>query len=352
MSQVLQLHGISKRFGAQRVVDNAQLTVRAAEIAVLVGPSGCGKSTLLRLICGLETPEPSPEGEIIIGDTVVWSARARVNVPPERRRVGMVFQDYALFPHLTVAENVAFGLSRLPRAQRQSRVREMLEWVRLSDYASRYPHELSGGQQQRVALARAVAPDPALLLLDEPFSNLDYSLRAELREEMRQLLKARNVAALFVTHDREEALSLADTVMVMYDGHVLAADQPSAIYWQPATLQVAQMLGELNALPAEARGQVARCALGEVALSTRASGRGLVLIRPEMIHVQADAQGNGVVEEVVFFGHDQLVQVRLDDGTALKARLLSQPTNGHTPLSSGVRVRAYLHPISLPFITG
>ena len=189
--------------------------LRAGDIGVLIGPSGCGKTTLLRAVAGLE---PASSGEIRLGDEVV--SKAGLSLPAESRHVGMVFQDYALFPHLNIGRNVAFGIDHLPRTQRQSRVAEVLELVGLSGQESRFPHELSGGQQQRVALARALAPKPRLLLLDEPFSNLDVDLRERLAHEVRGILKAANTTALFVTHDQLEAFAVGDTIGVMNQGEL------------------------------------------------------------------------------------------------------------------------------------
>ena len=210
----LRCDGLSKAFGDAAAVDDASFHVTAGTVLALLGPSGCGKTTTLRLIAGLDRPDA---GTIVLGGSEVQGPD--VSVPPERRRVGLVFQDYALFPHLDVRANVGFGLSR--RNGRAARVAETLELVGLSALASRMPHELSGGQQQRVALARALAPNPRVVLLDEPFSNLDAALRNDLRNDVRRVLRESGTTAVFVTHDQEEALSLADQVAVMIDGRVL-----------------------------------------------------------------------------------------------------------------------------------
>ncbi|GIV84902.1 MAG: iron(III) ABC transporter ATP-binding protein [Candidatus Roseilinea sp.] len=333
MTPALRVCNVSKRFGVKDAyaVYRASLEVELGQIVVLLGPSGCGKTTLLRLISGLETPEPDPEASIAIGDRTVFGPG--VNTLPEKRGVGMVFQDYALFPHMTVVANVAFGLHGLDRAEALARAMAMLDQVQLSGLAQRYPHELSGGQQQRVALARALAPQPQLLLLDEPFSNLDHALRVALREEVRGVLKRSGVAALFVTHDREEALSLADALAVMQHGRIVQMGTPRELYAYPASPFVARFLGEANFLPAQAYGDYAECVLGRVALESPARGRVQLLIRPEALEVSADPDGRGCVEQVLYFGHDQLLSLRLDGCERLLAR-----TDGALAMPMGARV--------------
>ncbi|MFC1464215.1 MAG: ABC transporter ATP-binding protein [Candidatus Brachytrichaceae bacterium NZ_4S206] len=333
MTPTLHVRNVSKRFGGEDAyaVYQASLDVEPGQIVVLLGPSGCGKTTLLRLINGLETPENDPEACIVIGGRTVFGPG--VNMPPEKRRVGMVFQDYALFPHMTVAANVAFGLHGMDRAEALARTMATLEQVQLDDLAQRYPHELSGGQQQRVALARALAPQPQLLLLDEPFSNLDHALRVTLREEVRSVLKRSGVAALFVTHDREEALSLADTLAVMQHGRIVQTGTPRELYAHPASPFVARFLGEANFLPAQAYGDHAECVLGSVALESPVQGRVQLLIRPEALDVSADPDGRAYVEHVLYFGHDQLLSLCLDGSERLLAR-----TDGASAVLAGARV--------------
>ncbi|MDW8394988.1 MAG: ABC transporter ATP-binding protein [Anaerolineae bacterium] len=322
MTIALRAERLSRCFGEVVAVSNASLEIASGEIGVLVGPSGCGKSTLLRLIAGLEPPDPSPKSRIQIGERVVYDSDKGIDLPPDQRLVGLVFQDYALFPHMTVAENIAFGLHTWSRQAREARVREMLAWVRLEGLAQRYPHELSGGQQQRVALARALAPRPTIVLLDEPFSNLDHALRVELREDVRELLKQSGVAALFVTHDREEALSLADTLLMMDGGRILQTGAPQQLYLEPASIQVGRFLGEANLLAGVAQGSYAVCVLGEVPLQRTAHGMATILIRPEALEFHPDANGDAVVERRLFFGHDQLISVKLD-GVSLLVRASS-----------------------------
>jgi iron(III) transport system ATP-binding protein len=229
-------------------VDGVTLGLRAGDIGVLIGPSGCGKTTLLRAVAGLERVSA---GSIAIERETV--SAATTHVPAELRRIGMVFQDYALFPHLDVGRNVAFGLNHLPKAERTSRTAEVLELVGLAHMGNRYPHELSGGQQQRVALARALAPKPRLLLLDEPFSNLDVDLRERLAHEVRAILKAAGATALFVTHDQLEAFAIGDVIGVMHQGHLHQWDDAYALYHRPATRFVAEFIGHGVFAPAQIR---------------------------------------------------------------------------------------------------
>jgi len=240
MTADVGLVSVTRRIGARRVVDDVTLEVRDRELLALVGPSGCGKSTLLRLIAGLERPT---SGTITLGGLDV------TDVAPERRRVGLVFQEHALFPHLTVGRNVGFGLRRFDRRRRAERIDEMLELVRLPGTSHRYPHELSGGEQQRVSLARALAPDPAAVLLDEPFANLDASLRDGLRADVVAALRERGATALLVTHDRDEALALGDRVAVMRDGAIVQVDRPEVVWSVPNDEFVAGFLGTMSLLP-------------------------------------------------------------------------------------------------------
>ncbi|MCX7939583.1 MAG: ABC transporter ATP-binding protein, partial [Thermoflexales bacterium] len=260
---------------------------------------------------------------------------AGLDLPADRRGVGFVFQDYALFPHMTVAVNTAFGLHHWRKAEREARVRELLSWVRMEALAERYPHELSGGQQQRVALARALAPRPTVVLLDEPFSNLDQSLRSELREEMRALIKQSGATALFVTHDREEAISLADKLIVMHEGRVIQSGAPHQLYWQPENLAVATLLGEANVLEGMAVNGYAECILGRVPLARSTQGRVHLVLRPEAVQVTPDAHGEVVVERVTYFGHDQLLTLRLANDAMLLARV-----SGVQRFAPGQRARA------------
>jgi iron(III) transport system ATP-binding protein len=315
---VVECRGLTKRFGPVVAVDAVDLDVRSGELLALLGPSGCGKTTTLRLIAGFERPDA---GTIVLDGATVAGERF---VSPERRRVGVVFQDYALFPHLSVAKNVAYGLRG--RSNRSDRVAEMLELVGLAEMADREPHELSGGQQQRVALARALAPDPSLVLLDEPFSNLDAAMRAQVREEVRRILVRAGATAVVVTHDQEEALSIADRVAVMRAGQVVQVDTPAGVYADPRDRFVASFVGKADILPGEAAGVTVATVLGELALA-RPLPAGLVdvVVRPERMHLRLDGDGHGQVVGIVYYGHDQVVAVELADGARVHARMASGP---------------------------
>jgi iron(III) transport system ATP-binding protein len=333
----VRAEGLAKRFGAVRAVDGMDFAVAPGQVLALLGPSGCGKTTALRLVAGFERPDG---GRVEIeGQTV---AGPGVYVPPEGRRVGMVFQDYALFPHLTVAQNVAFGLPR--SAERRARVEALLSRVGLAGLGQRWPHELSGGQQQRVALARALAPQPRVLLLDEPFSNLDAELRARVRVEVRALLQETGVTAIFVTHDREEALSLADAVAVVQAGRILQVAAPDALYRLPASPAVAAAVGDADFIDATAQGATATCELGSVPLARPAEGPVRLLVRPEQLCVQPDPAGTAVVGGREYYGRDQLVVLRLPSGTTLRARLPADQ-----PLAAGAAVTARLRSPLLAF---
>lgn len=309
----VRCHELSKSFGRVSAVEGVNLALPQGRFLALLGPSGCGKTTTLRLLAGFEVPD---RGKIEIGGRLV--SAPGLHVPPEGRSVGMVFQEYALFPHLNIADNVAYGIPK--GVDKKKRVAEMLELVGLTDLASRMPHELSGGQQQRVALARALAPQPTLILLDEPFSNLDAALRQSVREEVRQILRQAGATVIFVTHDQEEALSLADEVAVMIEGTILQSGPPQQVYLRPARREVAEFVGEANFLAGEAHGSSVTCALGDLPLAETAHGAVEILIRPEMVLLHPDPEGAGCVERVSFFGHDQMVQVSLPHGVRLQAR--------------------------------
>ncbi len=312
MTIALACQQLGKRFDMVLALTDFSLSLQAGQLLALLGPSGCGKTTTLRLIAGFERPD---SGEIHIEGRVV--AGPQGFVPPENRRVGMVFQDYALFPHLDVAGNIAFGLKG-GRKERRQRSESLLSLVGLEGFGARSLQGLSGGQQQRVALARALAPEPALVLLDEPFSNLDTHLRVRLRAEVRAILRATGTTAIFVTHDQEEALSVADQVAVMSAGRMLQVAEPWRLYHEPVSRAVAELVGESNFLPAEAEGRVARCVLGELDLRQPATGPVTLLLRPEAI--QLTGAGQVRIEEVQFFGDHQRLRLRLADDTGLTAQ--------------------------------
>jgi iron(III) transport system ATP-binding protein len=313
---VVQCRELTKHFGPVRAVDRVTLAVNEGEVLALLGPSGCGKTTTLRLVAGFARPD---DGSVTLaGEEVAGPSRF---VPPERRRVGVVFQDYALFPHLSVAQNIGYGVR--DRAVRATRVGEMLELVGLTAEAGRMPHELSGGQQQRVAMARALAPEPALVLLDEPFSNLDAALRARVRGEVRAILREAGATAVFVTHDQEEALSLADRIAVMRTGRVLQVDEPSRLYAYPADRFVATFVGDADLLPGEIDGDAVATTVGRLRLAevNGLTGAVEVAVRPERVRLRLDGAGQAVVSDITYFGHDQLVEARFDDGRRVRSRM-------------------------------
>ena len=334
----LQVQGVSKSFGDTVAVSKASFDVARGEIVALLGPSGCGKTTTLRVLAGFEQPD---EGVVLInGETVVDASVWR---PPERRRIGMVPQDFALFPHTSVADNIAFGLRhghrawwtrplrRLRRVEPLPRVQELLELVGLDGFGERFPHELSGGEAQRVALARALAPQPAAVLLDEPFSNLDQNLRASLRLAMRNILKAANTAAVFVTHDREEALSLADRVAVMRDGRIEQIGAPDDIYYRPGTRFIGTFVGDANILPGRRVRSGAETELGFVVLANQPTVEGSdtfdILLRPEQLALKPTDPNDPSSARVIsseYYGHDQVVRVRLPSGAEVETRLRTE----------------------------
>jgi iron(III) transport system ATP-binding protein len=330
-------HGVSKRFGSVQAVDEADFCVERGELVALLGPSGCGKTTLLRLIAGFEHPDA---GEVRLEEIPV--AGHGVWVPPERRRVGMVFQDYALFPHLTVRENVGFGVARRARARR---VTEALGLVGLDGLGDRYPHELSGGQQQRVALARALAPEPTLVLLDEPWSNIDPLLRAAMRDDLAAILRGIAVTVVLVTHDREEAFSIADRIAVMRAGRVVQEGSPEQLYLAPADRWTAEFVGAGNFLRGRLDGDLVDTLLGRFPVTNRNGATDVeVLIRPELIELQPDPGGPAEVVAREFRGHDVFYRVRLGDGTTLVSQ---RPSNEVVPLGSRVTVRPHARRVTV-----
>ena len=302
----LSVINVSRRIAGRDVVDRVSFDVADGELVVIVGPSGCGKSTLLRAIAGLD---PIVAGRFVLDGTDV-TAR-----PPEKRRIGLVFQDHALFPHRRVDQNIAFGLTHLDRAARSRRVDELLELVRLPGVGKRYPHELSGGEQQRIALARALAPDPAVVLLDEPFASLDPSLRDDVRTDVIEALRRRNAAAVLVTHDREEALALGDRVAVMSAGRMLQIDRADEVYERPTDRFVATFLGEASFLP-----------------DPNEPGMAL-MARPHDLTLRADASGPDQVTARRYLGAAWRYSVRRADGTDVDVDLTGGPAT--TPLSVG-----------------
>src|SRR5574343_593158 len=318
----LELNAVVQRYGATTIVDGVDFKLAAGQIACLLGPSGCGKTTLLRCIAGFEE---IAGGEIRLHGDVV--SRKGQRLAPEKRRIGMVFQDYALFPHLTVEQNVAFGLGRKPGADADLRVRQLLATVGLGGQGSKYPHELSGGQQQRVALARALAPRPELILLDEPFSNLDVGLRERLSVEVRDILKREGSTAIMVTHDQNEAFAMADEIGVMYNGRIQQWDTPYNLYHRPANRFVADFIGQgVLVSVVVAPGNSVKMELGTLESDTPVecsetcdacdSGCKVdILLRPDdIVHDDASPVQAEVLQKA-FRGADILYTLRLDSGT-------------------------------------
>ncbi|MCS0604505.1 ABC transporter ATP-binding protein [Streptomyces sp. LP11] len=325
----VEFRGLRREFGTTVALDGLDLAVRPGEFLALLGPSGCGKTTALRMLAGFEHPD---SGAVLV------DGRDVTHVPAHRRDAGMVFQSYSLFPHLSALDNVAFGLRmrKVRTAERRSRAAELLDLVGLGDKGERYPHQLSGGQQQRIALARALALRPRVLLLDEPLSALDAKVRLTLREEIRRLQRELGITTLFVTHDQEEALSVADRVAVMRAGQLEQCAAPAELYGRPATAFVAEFVGTMSRIPgsladgtAEVLGQRLP-AEGEVP-----DGPVDVLVRPEALRVHADERGGAEVVATAFLGAVVRVTVRLADGTEAKADL---PAHEAAGLGAGTRV--------------
>ncbi|GGO97627.1 ABC transporter ATP-binding protein [Wenjunlia tyrosinilytica] len=332
----LELRGLRRTFGATTALDGLDLTVEPGELVALLGPSGCGKTTALRVLAGFERPD---SGAVLVdGEDIT-------RVPAHRRDTGMVFQSYSLFPNLDARGNVAFGLRmrKVASAERRARAEELLALVGLPDHGTHYPHQLSGGQQQRVALARALAVRPRLLLLDEPLSALDAKVRLTLREEIRRLQLELGITTVFVTHDQEEALSMADRVAVMRGGRLEQCAAPAELYARPATAFVAEFVGAMNRIPGHVGGS------GEVeVLGTRLpvegphtdAGEVDVLIRPEGLEVAADDGGTARVVGTTFLGATTRLSIRLADGTAVKADMA---THAAAELPSGTLVTVAPH---------
>jgi iron(III) transport system ATP-binding protein len=331
----LHLYGVSHAFGKKQVLHNVSLTIPAGEIVCLLGPSGSGKTTLLRLAAGLEKVQ---EGQIIIDECVVGGLG--VHVPPERRRIGLVFQDYALFPHLTILDNVTFGLIQQSSKAARERAMEMLAQVGMTEYADKHPHTLSGGQQQRVALARALAPSPCLALLDEPFSGLDASLRIQIREETLSVLKHSGVATLMVTHDAEEAMFMADRIKILgSNGQVLQQGSPADIYYRPAAPFVANLFGPMNRIEGIVHNGAVQSPLGAIAVDSVDDGQCVeVFIRPEGLRLSAaNGHQEGVPVEALsaqLLGHSTIVRLRVTNGAGRGAEFQVRVSGDFDPATA------------------
>ncbi|WP_246166218.1 ABC transporter ATP-binding protein [Nocardioides psychrotolerans] len=331
----VEMTALRRTYGTVNALDGLDLHLDPGEMVVLLGPSGCGKTTALRILAGLERQDA---GTISVG------GRDLTHVPANKRDMGMVFQAYSLFPHLTVLDNVAFGLKLRGRSRKDRRQRagDMLDLVGLGEQKARYAHQLSGGQQQRVALARALAIEPAVLLLDEPLSALDAKVRVQLRDEIRRVQSDVGTTTLFVTHDQEEALAIADRVGVMNSGRLDQIAPPAELYSSPATRFVGEFVGLSNRIPAQVDGETAVVLDARLpVLPGSAAGAGLALVRPESVSVEPDEHGHATVVSVAFLGPVSRATLTLDDGTLVMAQLASAAAGG---LVVGGRVRLRITP--------
>jgi iron(III) transport system ATP-binding protein len=312
---MIECRNIAKNYGTLTAVSDVSLHLREQEFISILGPSGCGKSTLLRLIAGLEVPSA---GQLFLQDKEI--SGKKISLPPERRRFGMIFQNFALFPHLSVADNIAFGANG-SASEKQQRVKELLKLVSLPHLAKKMPNQISGGEQQRIAVARALAPRPQLILMDEPFSNLDYQLRQHLRRDIRKILKHEGVATILVTHDQVEAITFSDRVLLMHDGKLVQSGTPEEIYQQPQTLWASSFVGEANHVRVAWQAPSLYSPFGlldvpeEIGKETR-----ILMVRPEdfVLESCADVETNGVVKTVDFSGSVQTVDVELKSGETIQ----------------------------------
>ena len=340
MQDGITLANVSKSYADadEPAVRDVLLSVEPGEIVAMLGPSGCGKTTTLRLIAGFERPD---HGVITIAGQVVASPDNFVS--PDKRGVGMVFQDYALFPHLTVRGNIEFGIDKMGRTEKKQRLDELLELTGLDDLAGRFPHQLSGGQQQRVAMARALGPKPHVLLLDEPFSNLDTEMRLAMRIEVRDLLKSLGTTAILVTHDQQEAMTVADRMAVMLHGRVEQIDVPEIVYHYPATRAVASFVGQGTFVPATIAGAMAESDVGNFELEEQGAQEQVdLLIRPRDVTLEVDPDGVAVVTARTFHGAETTYVIQLPCGVQLQS---NQPS--YISISPGTRVRVRCNRVRL-----
>lgn len=333
-SSILELRSVSCAYEPSHpAVRDISFSAREGEILCLLGPSGCGKTTILRAIAGFE---PVRSGEIFLSGRLVSSSHE--TVPTESRRVGMVFQEYALFPHLRVAENIAFGLHHLPRAERKTRVQEMLTLTGLDGFERRYPHELSGGQQQRVALSRALVQNPVVLLLDEPFSNLDPDMASRMRQDLHMLLRRMKTTTILVTHDHEEAFAMADRIAVLNKGCLEQMDTPELIYHVPSTPFVADFVGQADFIPGDIQQGLVQTELGRFAntLNQEEGASVVVMIRPDDIQLIPDKSAGSRIVARQFRGSENLYTVRLPSGQLLHS---SERSTNVYPEGTAVELR-------------
>ncbi|WP_300031223.1 ABC transporter ATP-binding protein [uncultured Roseobacter sp.] len=325
----LEIRNLQRAFQGRAVVDDVSLRIMPGQVTCLLGPSGCGKSTTLRMIAGVEMQD---SGEIFVDGNLICDTVFRV--PPERREIGLMFQDFALFPHLSVADNVSFGLRHGSRAEKRARVVELLERVDLLRFIDGYPHQLSGGEQQRVALARALAPRPRIMLMDEPFSGLDNRLRDGIRDETLTILKEEDTAVLLVTHEPEEAMRMADEIALMRDGKIIQQGAPYNVYTRPADRAAVAFFSDANVLRAEVSGALAQTPFGRFLAPGVPDGTAVdIVFRPQHVRIDFDRNGTGplptasdgtaargIVQRARFMGNESLVEFQMDhDGSVLKA---------------------------------
>ena len=312
---MIDCRNLAKSYGAVKALSGISLSLDEHEFLSILGPSGCGKSTLLRLVAGLEVPS---QGQVFLHGQEI-SGR-KIILPPERRKFGMIFQDFALFPHLSVKDNVGYGAAGT-KNEKQHRVNELLELISLTHLSTKMPHQISGGEQQRIAVARALAPRPRLILMDEPFSNLDYQLRQQLRRDIREILKHEGVATVLVTHDQVEAITFSDRMLLMQKGKVVQEGTPSEIYQNPQTIWASSFVGEANHLPVEWQNDSLQTPLGELNVPSEIGMNArIMMVRPEdfkLESVPAD-QANGIVKSVDFSGSVQTVGVALKSGASVQ----------------------------------
>ena len=355
----LEIEHLTRRFGGRAVVDDVSLRVMPGQVTCLLGPSGCGKSTTLRCIAGVEMQD---EGRIFVDGNLVCDTVFRVL--PEKRSIGLMFQDFALFPHLTVAENVAFGLTG-PKPARRKRAQELLERVHLKQFHAEFPHALSGGEQQRVALARAIAPRPKIMLMDEPFSGLDNRLRDGIRDETLEILKEENTAVLLVTHEPEEAMRMADEIALMRDGRIVQQGAPYNVYNAPVDKAAAAFFSDINVIRGTVHGALIDTPFGQFLAPGHANGAEVdIVIRPQHLKIDFDRGGKGpnptvqdgvpargVVQRARFMGSESLVEFRMDhDLSTLKATVPSVflPMPGMALWLTIRRDRCFVFPATSP----
>ena len=312
LANVLTIQKLSKKFGERFAVNQASWSAQSGQIICLLGHSGCGKTTMLRLIAGLETPT---EGSIQLERKVLWDPYQQVQA--EERNIGFVFQDYALFPHLSVLENVMFGLKKIPKHERQSIAEDALKHVSMSHHIHSYPHTLSGGEQQRVALARALAPKPHVLLMDEPFSNLDHRLRDQIRQSTIDILKQTSTTTIIVTHDPEEALQIADQIILMHQGKIIQSGTPKQLYFQPKTLFAARYFSDLNEIKTQIQDQQLHTIFGNIDIPKHLTSNNEIrcYFRPHQLRVNRIKTENSLAAKIIssnFLGYSQLLKLKIE----------------------------------------